>query len=127
MPKEASGNYAIVLVGAKVQKGTDGDDPPDVYVNKGSFGGLAIARTKTVENALTATWNAPIGTLPAKEVVGASITIEIKDDDFGGDDLIGTCTHTVQQSEVDAGKVQIPQTDCVGRVDAVEFRITPAK
>jgi hypothetical protein len=119
-------SYSVRLVGGTVQNGADGaGDLPDVYVNKGTFGALGIARTSTIDNTLKPIWNASLGTLANAAIVGATLTVEVKDEDgFGGDDLIGTCTHVVKRTEVVAGKVAVPKTDCTGGVDAIDFTLT---
>lgn len=120
-------NYDIVLVGAKVVN-ANGGSLPDVYVNKGSFGKLAIARTTTKSNTLNAVWNTALGTLVNADVVGAMISVELKDDDdSSADDPLGSCAHKVTLEEVASGKVIVPKTECTLDVESVEFALNAVK
>ena len=114
----ATGNYRVVLVSAKVTTAKD------VYVNKGTFGTLVIARLPTMNGVTVATWNADVGTLAADKVVGASVTLEIKNDKFGFDELLGNCRHTVTAAELAAGQLVLAKTtDCDGSVEEARFEL----
>jgi hypothetical protein len=118
--------YEVTLVGAAVRPLTDSGSLPDLYVNKGTFGTLTIAKTQAVDNSLQPNWNTKIGVLDGASLPNAKVTVEIKDNDFLGDDLAGTCEHLVTSGEVAAGTVTISDAECTDYVAQVTFQLKPA-
>jgi len=142
--EEVVASYQVVLVSANVaSKKVTGDNwdtskdagclscfvgccPPDVYVGDTSqFAGLPIP--KMVEsNTTSPSWNVIVGQLPGKSLIGASITVELKDEDTSvlTDDVIGSCTTTLTANDVASGTVTLnPSRGCTSSVQNLVFRL----
>jgi hypothetical protein len=98
-------------------------------VNDGNsaFASLPIPRTDSRNGATLATWNLLLGQLEGNQIVGKTVTVEVKDDiRFFPDKLLGTCSHVVTPAEVTAGVIDIKPPDCNDEVQDARFELKPA-
>lgn len=135
------GTFAVTLVGAAIAEhkpngeawdGTSesgclaflGCASPDVYAAEGSrVAGLTVPRVVET-NTTSPRWNLSLGTADERALVGAAITLTLKDEDTAvlGDDSIGSCSTTVTAQHVADGRVTLTGTSgCSGAIQSVEI------
>jgi hypothetical protein len=144
---ESKGTYQIVLVSATVHsKKSDGSNwdtskdsgclscligccPPDVYANDASrFGSLQVPKL-VISDDTNPSWNIVVGELDAAQLAGATVHIELADEDVSilTDDKIGSCDTVLTANDVSAGILTLsPQRGCASGVDSVVFAINPS-
>jgi Ca2+-dependent lipid-binding protein len=74
---------------------------PDPYVILKVASGTG--QTKTISDTYTPTWNQDVLTATAGNLL-ASVSIEVYDEDYGYDQLIGSCTAAVTEKALLAGE-----------------------
>jgi hypothetical protein len=96
-------------------------------VNSGSIAGLSVRNINPPRsNSTSVDYDMTVGIAGANQLVGGSVTLEIKDSDTSvlPDDLIGTCQYTITAADVAAGRVVINKSNgCTGSVSSVEIEL----
>jgi hypothetical protein len=137
----SSANYKVVFASATVDdKNSDGDEwdspedsgcincllgccPPDVYADSGStVAGLSVPKTIEADDT-TPTWNLQLGTAAEAQLINGQISVKLMDEDAGvlTDDDIGTCSATIQASDIQARQITLTRAGgtCSGGVNTL--------
>ena len=116
-----------VVLSRRDRCGLAGCCPPDVYVEEGgSIAGLSIPKV-VIANSTSPTWNLLLGNAPLTTLSGGSVNVKLMDEDESilADDEIGTCTGTIREADVTAGRLTLSRPGtCSGAVQSITFNFS---
>jgi hypothetical protein len=124
---DPSSKWGIVIGDAEIDTAKSWDTL--VYTEPDPFVELTVSstsgKTTTKKDTYFPKWDELLFTATAKEITASGMSLEVRDSDLYGSELIGSCIVTVDENVLQAGAGYISGCGSAGHIKELTFTFTP--